>query len=273
MHIYYQGFPGAYGNKASMQAAQIFHIPYDNIVGVESFQNVFTHINTGSIGVVPIENSYAGSIHENFYHIISGEYRIIGEICLDINHYLLGKADDISQITTVYSHQQALMQCQKYCQSYHFISHATSDTAGAAKEVSEQDDVRIAAIASDLCAQIYGLKQIDANIQDQDGNTTRFFVIVLTSHAPQYVPIFPKVGKISIQFRTNDTPSALYKCLGAFATRHINMIKIESLPAKENRFEYIFWVDIQGNADDLSIQSAFEELQFFCRDFRILWSY
>jgi len=273
MHIYYQGFPGAYGNKASLQVAEILHIPKENIFWSESFRAVFEQIDAGNIGVLPIENSYAGSIHENFYHIISGKYRIIGEICLDINHYLLGKTDNISQIKTVYSHPQALMQCQKYCQEKHITQKPASDTAGAAKYISGQDDISQAAISSDLCAEIYGLKKIDACIQDQEGNTTRFFVVVTEKVYKKNTWIFEKIGKISIQFRTKDTPSALYKCLWAFATRHINMVKIESLPAKENRFEYIFWIDLEGNLEDTAIIGAFEELQFFCKDFHILGAY
>jgi len=137
------------------------------------------------------------------------------------------------------------MQCQKYCQEKKLTQNPASDTAGAAKYISEQNDITQAAIASDLCSEIYGLEKVDACIQDQDGNTTRFFVVVTQEVSKENTWNFRKIGKISIQFRTKDTPSALYKCLGSFATRHINMVKIESLPARENRFEYIFWIDLE----------------------------
>jgi len=158
------------------------------------------------------------------------------------------------------------MQCQKYCQERNIIQKTASDTAGAAKYIAEQEDISKASISSDLCAEIYGLQKIDAGIQDQDGNTTRFFVVVTQKVYEKHPWNLQKVGKISIQFRTKDTPSALYKCLGAFATRHINMVKIESLPAKENRFEYIFWIDLEGKFS-AGIFIFWERTKSFCSRF------
>lgn len=275
MQIYYQWYPWAYGNKASLQVAKRLDIQTDHIVWVETFKEVFDKIQQGNIWVLPIENSYAGSIHENFYHMIAGKYIIIWEIFLDINHYLLWKTNDISKIKKAYFHPQALMQCQNYLKKYNIEPVVVSDTAGAAKFISEQNDETLASISSDLCSELYHLEMIDKNIQDQTGNTTRFFVVVQKEIFEKQKAYFhlPKTWKISIQFKTKDTPSALYKCLWAFATRHINLTKIESLPARENRFEYIFWIDLEKSGEEKVIFDAFEELQFFCKDFKILWEY
>lgn len=275
MQIYYQWYPWAYWNKASLQVAKHLNIQTPHIFWVETFKEVFDKIQQWNIWVFPIENSYAWSIHENFYHMIAGKYIIIWEIFLDINHYLLWKTNDISKIKKAYSHPQALMQCQNYLKKYNIEPVVASDTAGAAKFISEQNDETLASISSDLCSELYHLEMIDKNIQDQTGNTTRFFVVVQKEVFEKQKEYFhlPKTWKISIQFKTKDTPSALYKCLWAFATRHINLTKIESLPARENRFEYIFWIDLEKSGEEKVIFDAFEELQFFCKDFKILWEY
>ncbi len=275
MQIYYQWYPWAYWNKASLQVAKHLNIQTPHIFWLETFKEVFDKIQQWNIWVFPIENSYAWSIHENFYHMIAGKYIIIWEIFLDINHYLLWKTNDISKIKKAYSHPQALMQCQNYLKKYNIEPVVASDTAGAAKFISEQNDETLASISSDLCSELYHLEMIDKNIQDQTGNTTRFFVVVQKEVFEKQKEYFhlPKTWKISIQFKTKDTPSALYKCLWAFATRHINLTKIESLPARENRFEYIFWIDLEKSGEEKVIFDAFEELQFFCKDFKILWEY
>lgn len=275
MNIYYQWYPWAYGNKASIQIAHQLWISVEQIIGVETFTNVFEKIQEWHIGVLPIENSYAGSIHENFYHLISGDYKIVWEIFLNIDHCLLWKQTDISKIKKAYSHPQALMQCHEFLQQHSIEAIAVSDTAGAAQMISEQNNESLASISSDLCSDIYGLEIIQSHIQDQTGNTTRFFVVIQENMYRENTSYFSfsSTGKISLQFKTKDIPSALYKCLGAFATRHINLTKIESLPARENKFEYIFWVDINTTYTSNVLEEAFEELQFFCKDFKILWIY
>ena len=275
MNIYYQWYPWAYWNKASREVIKYISQKDSEIIWVETFKEVFNQVDLWNIGVLPIENSYAGSIHENFYHIISWDYKIIWEIFLDINHFLLGKNLDITKIKKAYSHPQALMQCQNYLKKHNIEPIVASDTAWAAKFVSESDDETIASISSDLCSEIYDLEVIDKNIQDQTGNTTRFFVVVKKEVFDEKKDEFllPKTWKISIKFKTKDIPSALYKCLWAFATRFINLTKIESLPARENRFEYIFWIDFEKNVSDDIITDALEELRFFCKDLNILGEY
>lgn len=275
MNIYYQWFSWAYWHSSSIIAAKNLWFLEENIFWIDSFKKVFEKIDEGNIWVLPFENSYAGSIHENFYHAISWNYKIIWEIFLEINHNLLAKTDDISKIKKVYSHPQALMQTFEFCKKYNFEQIPFSDTAWAAKYVLEKNDETIASISSSLAWEIYNLNNLKSNIQDQNWNTTKFFVIVKNENniLQKLNYSWKKSNKVSIIFKTKDSPSALYKCLWAFATRFINLVKIESLPAKQNRFEYIFWIDFEKNVDEKAIFDALEELSFFSKDLKILWDY
>lgn len=275
MKIYYQWFPWAYSNKVSIEIASELNIDKKNIFWLDTFKNVFDEINNWNIGVLPIENSYAGSIHENFYHTISWKYTIIWELYLDVDHCLLANTKDKKDIKYVYSHPQALAQCQNYLEKNWFIPVIYGDTAWAAKFVQESARKDIASISSSLCSSIYSLNILDENIKDQIWNTTRFFIIVLRDifEKNKKELSLKKNWKISITFKTKDIPAALYKCLWTFATRFINLTKIESLPAKQSRFEYIFWIDFEKNVSDKIINDALEELRFFSNDLVILGEY
>jgi len=154
-----------------------------------------------------------------------------------------------------------------------------ADTALAAKMVAEGGDLSVGAIASPYAAEIYGLKILEKNIQDQEGNTTRFLIV-----APQRDEKFEKeefkemfgakpYEKVSVLFRLRDIPAALYKALGAFATRGINLTKIESVPAKQKAFEYVFWLDFQKNVPEKLVKEALEELEFFSKEVKVLGEY
>lgn len=275
MNIYYQWFSWAYWHSSSIIAAKNLWFLEENIFWIDSFKKVFEKIDEWNIWVLPFENSYAWSIHENFYHAISWNYKIIWEIFLEINHNLLAKTKDISKIKKVYSHPQALMQTYDFCKKHNFEQIPFSDTAWAAKYVLEKNDETIASISSSLAGEIYNLNNLKSNIQDQNWNTTKFFVVVKNEESilQRLNYLWIKSNKISIIFKTKDSPSALYKCLWAFATRFINLVKIESLPAKQNRFEYIFWIDFEKNVDEKIIFDALEELSFFSKDLKILWDY
>ncbi len=276
MRIFYQGFPGAYGHKASLAIASALGVPSENVEGLRSFSEVFDRISGDDLGVLPFENSYAGSIHENFYRMLEGGYRVLHERFQEVDHFLLAAAGDASSITEVHSHPQALMQCQKYLKDRGWEAKPSGDTAGAAKYVRDSNDPRLAAIASDLAAELYGLRILDRSIQDQKGNTTRFFLVAKNpseSVSETVSESLPKSGKASVVFRTKNIPAALYKCLGAFATRFVNLSKIESLPAKENRFEYVFWIDAATDVPPGTLESALEELRFFSTEVDVLGEY
>lgn len=218
---------------------------------------------------MPIENSYAGAVYENYFNLAKYNVRIYAEYFLPVHHCLVSPSSDIATVKHVFSHYQAVMQTEKYCKTHGFTAENYGDTAGSAEYVSKTGDVSNGAICSELAAEIYGLHILDRNIQDQDGNTTRFFLVGRDGQWGNTA----KSGKVSLIFRVKDIPGVLYKCLGAFATRAVNITKIESLPAKDSPFEYMFWMDLDGLLDSESVRGALEELAFFTTDVRILGEY
>ncbi|MBS8122381.1 prephenate dehydratase [Candidatus Vampirococcus lugosii] len=279
MKINYQGIIGSYSSEVSQLLKNSLNIE-TSIYGNFSFKDVFQKINNKNLLCIPIENSYAGPIYENFYHIYENDVEIVGEYYKMINHKLLAKTKDISKIKKVYSHIQALMQCEKYINNNGIKLQEFSDTALAAKMISESKDDSIGAIASGFCSEIYGLNILDSDIQDQGGNTTRFLIIKDKSmnneifENNEFIKNFKnKKGKISIIFKTKDEPAILYKCLGSFATKNINLSKIESLPSKENPFEYIFWIDIEKPNNDEILEEILNELNFFTKFIKIIGKY
>lgn len=275
MKIYYQWIEWSYHHKASLEVYQKLLVKKEDIIWLNSFSEVFSEIKNWNIWILAVENSYAWSIHENFSHMISWEYSIIWEIYIEINHCLLANTQNIEDIKEAYSHYQALLQCQKYLKNKIIKPIDYIDTAMWAKFVKESWRNDIAAIWSDIAWEIYNLNVLDKNIQDQKWNKTRFFIIVLKSIYEENKGKFliEKVWKIAIHFKTKDIPAALYKCLWAFATRFINLKKIESISSKKNHFEYIFWVEFEKNVSQEVIKNALDEVRFFCEDLKVLWDY
>ena len=182
MKIYYQWFPWAYSYEASIKIASKLKISRKDIIWVSNFKKVFDNIKDWEIAVLPIENSYAWSVHENFYHIISWDYEIVWEVFLDIEHYLLANTKKIEDIKIVYSHPQALAQCQNYIEKNKILSFEYADTAWASKFIKENWSKEIASISSKICSSIYNLNILDEKIQDQTWNTTRFFIITTKNY-------------------------------------------------------------------------------------------
>jgi len=270
MHISYQGEKGAYSYSASLQVAKRLAIPEENIAGFPDFSSVWKRISDEGIGVLPIENSYAGSIHENLYNFVRYDHKIVGEIHLEINHALLSLETDISVVKRAYSHPQALAQCHDFLVAHGIEPIPSEDTAGSAKMIAERGERGVAAVASEIAGEVYGLHALARGIQDQKGNTTRFFVVVPRSSDIRYSE---KATKTSILFETRDIPGALYKCLGAFATNGVNLSKIESLPSLKDPFTYTFWVDFHGTGEDTNVHHALDELRFFTQSVNILGEY
>lgn len=270
MKIYFQWVKWAYSHIASIIAADKFNISSDNIEWVENFSKVWEKIGTDWIGILPIENSYAWSIHENMYKFLRYDHKVIWEIKFPIRHCLLSKWNDINKIKKVYSHQQALSQCHDFLKSKWIEAISYLDTAWSAKMVSESDDETIWAVASKEAGEIYWLNSLATDIQDQDWNMTRFF-IVASKDANLIYP--EKSNKTTILFEARNIPASLYKCLWAFATNSINLSKIESMPNLKNPFSYIFWLDFEWNSNDKSVKEALSELKFFSEEIRIIWEY
>jgi prephenate dehydratase len=177
-------------------------IPLAEIQGMDSFASVRKNIAENTIGVLPIENSYAGSIHENFRKFLEYDYKIIGEIELKVNHCLLSKETDISKIKKAYSHPQALAQCQNFLKEHNIEPVMYNDTAESAKFVAESDEPGLASIASAMAGQIYHLNILESHIHDQENNTTRFFVVAKNEID---LPMLPK-NKTTILFETQNKP-------------------------------------------------------------------
>lgn len=267
MKVFYQWMKWAYSHKVWIDIWK--HYVVNDIIWVFSFKDVFDYVvKERWIWIIPIENSYAWSIHENFYHISSYNVKIIGEYYLPVRHCLLWLWKDKKQIKKAYSHYQALMQCENYLLKNNIKPIIFQDTAGSSKYVKEQNDESLASIASSFASEIYGLNILEDNINDDLNNTTRFLIVVETN---MDIENYTNNNKMSILFKVKDMPAILYKCLGAFATRDINLSKIESLPSKEGQFEYMFWIDFEYKKKDLD--NVLKELSFFSKKIRILWKY
>lgn len=267
MKIFYQWIKWAYSHKVWINVWRYYNI--QDIVWKFSFKDVFDAlIEEKGIWIVPIENSYAWSVHENFYHIGSYNVKIIWEYYLPVRHCLLSTSKDKNTIKKAYSHYQALMQCEDYLLKNGIEPVIFQDTAGSAKYIKKQKDDSLAAIASSFAWSIYWLNVLEENINDKLDNTTRFLIV---TSKDINLKNYTNNNKISIIFKVKNIPAVLYKCLWAFATRNINLTKIESLPAREWKFKYMFWLDF--NHSNKNIDSLLKELSFFAKDIRILWRY
>lgn len=270
MKLIYQWIPWAYSNLACFQAKDFLEVEITDITWLPDFKSVWENIWVDTIWIIPVENSYAWNIHENLYNFLRYDYKVIGKINLKVNHCLLSKESDISDVKKVYSHPQALSQCHDYLKKHNIIPINFSDTAWAAEMIVNNNENWLWAIASSLAWDIYGLNILDEAIQDQLWNTTRFFIVVQKKSKIIYTH---KMNKTSIIFEAKNIPASLYKCLWAFATNNVNLTKIESLPSLKNPFTYCFWIDFEWSLQDESVKKSLEELAFFTHEIKILWEY
>jgi prephenate dehydratase len=222
--------------------------------------------------IIPIENSLAGRVADIHYLLIKYKLQIHGEYFLNVEHNLLCKQDaTINDIKYVRSHAQAIGQCQNIINKKKFKSIISADTAGSAKDLAEGDDKSIAAIASELSAQIYKLKILEKNIEDEKGNVTRFLIMGKNVEQPEFN--HDKKFITSCIFRLKSEPSALYKCLGGFATNQINLTKLESFSVKNTFDQANFYLDLEGHLEQPGVKKAMEELGFHTETLDILGVY
>ena len=222
--------------------------------------------------VVPIENSLAGRVADIHYLLPKYKLQIYAEHFQIVEHNLLVKENtELKDIKYVRSHAQAIDQCQKIIQKYKFQTIISADTAGSAKELSKSNDKTIAAIASKLSAQIYGLKVLLKNIEDEKYNITRFLVMGKNVQQPEYQK--GKTYVTSCIFRLKSIPAALYKCLGGFATNQVNLTKLESFSVKNTFDQTNFYLDLEGHIEEVKVQKALEELSFHTESLNILGVY
>ena len=219
-------------------------------------------------GIVPIENSIEGPVSLTLDSLIHNfDLKIKNEIIIPINHNLLAATDmSVDEVENVYSHSQALGQCQPYLERHGMVAHYTLSTAAAAKRVAETGED--AAIGTLKAAELYGLKVIDRNIQENFNNETRFVVLDKDDS-----PITGK-DKTSISLSLfEDKPGGLYELLGLFAEKGINLTKIESRPSKEGLGHYIFFIDLEGHRLDDDISAILKDLEDNTSFFKVLGSY
>jgi prephenate dehydratase len=222
--------------------------------------------------MLPFENSLAGSIHRNYDLILRHELHIVSEYFLRVQHCLLGIAGStLADIQKVYSHPQALAQCERRLSALGIEKIAAVDTAGSARSVSARGDIHKAAIASKRAAQVYNLNILAENFEDNPSNFTRFLVLSLS---PLEVDD-PEVGdyKTSVVFSLLNQPGALFKALSVFALRDIDLTKIESRPIQGKPWEYLFYIDFAGHYQARNPARALDHLAELATYLRILGSY
>jgi prephenate dehydratase len=265
----FQGHQGAYSH---LSCTKVFPgIPTQACL---TFADTMATVERGEadIAMIPVENSTAGRVEEIYRQLPQTSLYIIGEHFEPVNHCLLGiKGSQLKQIKSVGSHPQALAQCAKYLSQLGIRCQATLDTAGAALEVNQRQDASHGAIASSLAADLYDLEIMQENIQDVNGNTTRFLILSREHKIPPRTA--NKKYITSFLFTVRNIPSALYKAMGGFATNNVNLVKLESYTPGGRMIATQFHVDCEAHPDDPNMILAMDELSYFAKDIRLLGTY
>jgi prephenate dehydratase len=270
MKIAYQGVPGAY----SEQASRALFGPGCKTMPCETFDAVFEAVEnkTADRGVIPIENSLGGSIHLNYDLLVRHPLGVTREAYVRIEHALLAPPGlKLADIREVRSHPQALAQCSDFLAAHRAIKPVVwFDTAGAAASLAENPEPGVAAIASEAAGKLYGLKVLKKGLQNRAVNYTRFLCIARSPERPAKGAVL----KTSLTFvPARNQAGVLHKITGLFAERGIDLSKIESRPDPEKPFDYRFYLDISGGAQDAPVRAALQGLKKMTRDLRVLGSY
>lgn len=265
--VVFQGVEGAYSHAAT----RMYFGKNVNAYHVEKFEDTMKEMEEGraDYAVLPIENSTAGFVISNYDLLAKYNYYIVGEVYVPVDHMLLGLPEsELSDIKTVYSHNQALMQCSEYLNSHKdWVQVSALNTAAAAKKVMEEGDKTQVAVASRAAGELYGMKELEASISNEKGNTTRF--IVLSKDAVYE----KKASKVSVTFEIPHVSGSLYNILGNFIFNGVNMRMIESRPIPDKPFEYRFFVDIEGNLSEASVRNALTGIKAEASSMKILGNY
>lgn len=261
----YQGIKGANGHEATIRL-----FPNGSAVNYKTFADVFEAVDKGEItyGVLPVENSTAGSVSSVYDLILQHRFYIVGALDLPIDYCLAGlKQSELSDIEKVWSHPQSISQCANYIARNNFDSTPCSNTAIAARDTAIEKRLNVAAICSYKAADEYGLKILDNHIQDNDLNTTRFIVISKKLYIPE------NANKISLCFSLPHVTGSLYSLLCRFNSLGLNLTKIESRPIKDEGFEYLFYLDFSGNVHSENVIALLSQLSEEMPEFSFLGNY
>jgi len=264
--VAFQGERGAFSEDA---AAKLFGRTIDFSPCIR-LKAVFELVSQDKVefGVVPLENSQAGSINETYDLLLAYPLNIFSEVILRVSHCLMAlPGQKLADITTIYSHPQALAQCAEFLSKLNVEIMPSYDTAGSAKMIKEKKLKNCAAIASRRAADLYGLEILAPEIETSANNYTKFVAISKQKAKPA------QKNKTSLVFATEHKPGSLYRILGIFATRNINLAKLESRPSRTKPWEYVFYADFEGHVDGKVYQEAMRELQRETIFIRILGSY
>ncbi|HHB90694.1 MAG TPA: prephenate dehydratase [Anaerolineae bacterium] len=264
--VAFQGEHGAFSEEAIRQhfGDEVATLP------CHAFEDIFQAVDQdrATFGAVPVENSMAGSINKAYDLLLEYDLKVWGEIFLRVRHNLLAPPGTrLEDIQEVRSHPQALAQCERFLNRHGWRARPWYDTAGSAKDLAENPVPGVAVIASQLAAQIYGLEILAPGIEDLVFNYTRFFII------SRGEPPYAENAKTSLVFATSHSPGALVACLNEFASRGINLTKLESRPRRNRPWHYVFYLDFEGHWQDTPQREALVALLARAAFVKLLGSY
>jgi len=269
--VAFQGEPGAYSELASME----YFGEMTNSLPFESFRDVFAAVENGKAeyGILPIENSLAGSIHQNYDLLLENDLQIKGEYLLRVSHCLLSlpgtKLEDIERVR---SHPQALAQCASNLNQMAVDPVIANDTAGSARLLAENNETGTAVLASRRAAEVYGLEMLREDMEDNKENYTRFVILTGTDSISKGV-LPGDEFKTSIVFNLDHEPGTLYKALSVFALAEIDLTKIESRPIAGKPWQYMFYIDFAEKENSQVGKQALDKLSKFTPFLKVLGSY
>jgi len=265
--ISFQGELGAYSHQA---CAEVF--PDSTALPCHSFEGAIAAVNEGraALAMLPVENSTYGRVADIHALLPESGLHIIGEHFVRVHANLLGvKGARLADIKVATSHTVLLGQCRGFLAKHSIRPETGADTAGSAKHIAELNDPRVAALASELAGELYGLDVLARHIEDNTHNTTRFLVM-----SPEAQPVEAGQNQITTMvFQVRNLPSALYKAMGGFATNGVNMLKLESYMVNGSFTATQFYADVEGHPNDEGLKRALEELDYFTSSTRILGTY
>lgn len=271
VRIAFQGVPGAYSEEAAHRFRARGGAAFLRTLPRPTFRDVFGAVGVeADLGIVPIENSLAGSVRENYDLLLEGDLEIVGEVYLGIRHCLMAlPGTELDDVEVVLSHPQALSQCATTLREElpGAESRAASDTAGSARRIRVEGLRSAAALASERAAEVHDLRILRRGMEDNPENTTRF--LLLGSEPAEPGPN----AKTTIVFSGPDEPGLLHRCLGAFARRDVDLTKIESRPLSDAPWEYAFYLDLRGSDEEEAVREALDELARATTFVRTLGSY
>ncbi|HZD17994.1 MAG TPA: prephenate dehydratase [Actinomycetota bacterium] len=264
--VAYQGEPGAYSERAVLAA-----FPDADALPCETIRLTFSRVTSGEadFGVIPVENSQAGSVNESYDLLLrSSLVRIAGEVVIRVDHALLAPPGArLEGILRAYSHWQALAQCEEFLTTHRIEPVPVHDTAGGARLVAERGSREEAAVASVEAAGRFALTVLAEHIQTYPDNFTKFGVI-----GTRDAELGP-ANKTSLVMAGDDRPGSLFRSLKPFADRGVNLTKLESRPRRGAPFEYVFYIDLDGSTEDPGVAEALDEVRSHTSMLKVLGSY